>query len=269
MVKTTKGKPSRITTACNTCRSRKQKCSGGKPVCQQCLEYNRPCNWPEQLRRGPPKGHIEAVEHRLQVTENALLRLLSQVSNAQLLEAFPKDSPFERTDPCGYVPLSRIERKGIEDWAQFPLDKADNIRKWQKFCVDQGATSPPHQVVGNIHSPSRSSCPSGQNRKNSALQGSSNRPFEERVEFSGASISLQGPQSWSTSPTALQRAQERPTGPQQARKDPNANASEDYEVDTADSGPYPLIGEDRAITVSTSSSWNGAPSLNFQQRFLW
>ncbi|KAJ5308849.1 hypothetical protein N7508_004228 [Penicillium antarcticum] len=34
-------RPGRITIACNVCRSRKQK----------CLEYNRPCNWPEQLRR--------------------------------------------------------------------------------------------------------------------------------------------------------------------------------------------------------------------------
>jgi hypothetical protein len=209
------------------------------------------------------------VEHRLQVTENALLRLLSQVSNAQLVEAFPNDSSSEGTGPCGYVPLSRIERKGIEDWALFPLDTADNIRKWQKSCVGQGATSPPHQLVGNKYSPSRSSCPSGQKRKHSALEGSSNRPFEGPVELSGASDSSHGFQSWSTSPTALQRAQERPLFAQQAQKDPNANTSEDYEVETADIGHYPPIEEDKAVTSPTSSSWDGAPSLNFQQKFLW
>lgn len=81
-------KPSRITIACNSCRSRKQKvrffssCGATvnqaktnpstvqwrkvsdcpsyqpelllmriRPVCTQCLEHNRPCDWPEQLKR--------------------------------------------------------------------------------------------------------------------------------------------------------------------------------------------------------------------------
>ncbi|KAJ9404497.1 transcriptional regulator family: Fungal Specific TF [Paecilomyces variotii] len=44
-------KASRITTACNPCRARKQKCSGERPRCEQCLEYGRPCAWPEQLKR--------------------------------------------------------------------------------------------------------------------------------------------------------------------------------------------------------------------------
>ena len=81
-------KPSRITIACNSCRSRKQKVRffpvavlqvtrpitnsstvqwrkvsdwpfsqpelllmKTRPVCTQCLEHNRPCDWPEQLKR--------------------------------------------------------------------------------------------------------------------------------------------------------------------------------------------------------------------------
>lgn len=203
------------------------------------------------------------------MTENALLRLLSQVSNAQLLEAFPDYSSFDGTGPCGYVPLARIERKGIVDWAQFPLNTADNIRKWQRGCVGQDATSPSHPVVGSERSRSGSGCPGGRKRKHSALEGSRNRTLGERVKFSGASDSLNGGESWSPSPTAFYRAQERPFVPEQAQKDPNINESGDYEVETADIGPHPPIWEDKAITAQTSSSWDGAPSLNFQQRFLW
>ncbi|KAJ5219217.1 uncharacterized protein N7498_001316 [Penicillium cinerascens] len=114
-------KPSRITTACNACRSRKQKCH----------DYNRPCDWPEQLRRGPAKGYVEALEHRLQVTESVLLRLLSQVSDPELSHIFPEDSLLGDTG-TGYAPLARLEKKGVEEWSQFPLDSAENIRKWQR-----------------------------------------------------------------------------------------------------------------------------------------
>lgn len=128
-------KLARITTACNACRSRKQKCSGQKPICRQCLDYKRPCNWPEQLRRGPEKGYAEALENRLQLTEGLLLNLLPHVSDEQLSLAIPRQEANQ--DGVGYVPFPRLEKRGVESWSQFPLDTFHGIRRWQHACVDE------------------------------------------------------------------------------------------------------------------------------------
>lgn len=125
-------KPARITTACNACRSRKQKCSGQKPTCRQCLDYKRPCNWPEQLRRGPEKGYAEALENRLQLTESLLLNLLPHVSDEQLSLAIPR----QEANQDGYVPFPRLEKRGVESWSQFPLDTFHGVRRWQHACFD-------------------------------------------------------------------------------------------------------------------------------------
>ncbi|KAJ5374123.1 hypothetical protein N7517_006129 [Penicillium concentricum] len=128
-------RPARITIACNVCRSRKQKCSGLKPVCEQCLENNRPCNWPEQLRRGPEKGYAEALENRLKLTESILLNLLPHVSDEQLSAAIPRRE-IQDHGTGTYVPFPRLEKRGIESWSQFPLDTSHGIRKWQQACTE-------------------------------------------------------------------------------------------------------------------------------------
>lgn len=44
--------PSRISGACNACRTRKQKCSGDRTGCAQCREAGHECTWPAQKKRG-------------------------------------------------------------------------------------------------------------------------------------------------------------------------------------------------------------------------
>ncbi|EXX51559.1 hypothetical protein RirG_260640 [Rhizophagus irregularis DAOM 197198w] len=44
-----------ITTACNLCRKKKQKCNG-KPVCSRCQEKKIKCDYPKPKKRGPPKN---------------------------------------------------------------------------------------------------------------------------------------------------------------------------------------------------------------------
>ncbi|KAL4780911.1 hypothetical protein BJX76DRAFT_32194 [Aspergillus varians] len=113
---------SRITTACNSCRLRKQKCSGNRPKCIQCLDHRRNCDWPEQLKRGPAKGYIETLERRLQETENLLLGLLDQVSDSQLSEI---------PHPTAQL---RSGKRGSEYWKMFPLRSVQDIRSWQEDC---------------------------------------------------------------------------------------------------------------------------------------
>ncbi|KAL4881207.1 hypothetical protein BJY04DRAFT_189341 [Aspergillus karnatakaensis] len=116
---------SRITTACNSCRNRKQKCSGNRPTCIQCLQHRRTCDWPEQLKRGPAKGYIEALEHRLQETENLLLGLLDQVSDSQLAESIPHATAQPRSGKRG---------NELEYWKRYPLRSVNEIRNWQEDC---------------------------------------------------------------------------------------------------------------------------------------
>jgi hypothetical protein len=196
-----------------------------------------------------------------------LLKLLSQVSNAQLLEAFPPHSSFEG-EGATYMPLARIQKKGIEDWAQFPLDTADNIRKWQQVCTGQDATSPSHQVLGTEDSSPRSAYPSGRKRKHLALEESRIRPFEERSKFSGASNLPYEHEAWSSSPIALYPAPKRPFVHVETQPTPNVIRREPDELENADT-VHSFLPGDQALAAQTISSWDGAPSLSFQQRFLW
>lgn len=47
-----KQRPKKITVACNFCRSRKLKCDGGRPACEQCLKRRNPCDYVPNMRRG-------------------------------------------------------------------------------------------------------------------------------------------------------------------------------------------------------------------------
>ncbi|KAL3478057.1 hypothetical protein BJX99DRAFT_114064 [Aspergillus californicus] len=195
---------SRITTACNSCRMRKQKvrtpssrtwlilqCSGNRPTCIQCLEHRRTCNWPEQLKRGPAKGYIETLEHRLQQTEALLLGLLSQVSDSQLA-----DSAVIPHEPSATEQLRPGKRgTGSEYWKRFPLGSVEEIRSWQRDC--QGST-----------------------------------PDADPIE--------------------------RPPTPD--------GDSTDLPTVQADA---PQMSQQRASPEPRPSMWSGAPSVNFQQQFLW
>ncbi|KAJ5586885.1 uncharacterized protein N7459_002650 [Penicillium hispanicum] len=147
-------KYSRITSACNSCRSTKQKVSCLLSIHRVRLtgvessaaERNQSVSgaWNTidrvsgpNSKNGPPKGYFEALEKRLQMTENVLLQLLSQVPDAQLSSTFPEAAVSTNATDSADKPLTRLQKKGIEEWAQFPLDTAHNIRKWQHTCMGQ------------------------------------------------------------------------------------------------------------------------------------
>jgi len=222
-------KPGRITIACNACRSRKQKCSGEKPVCEQCLEYNRPCNWPEQLRRGPEKGYAEALENRLQLTESILLNLLPHVSDEQLSLAI---SHRESSQDHGtaYVPFPRLEKRGIETWSQFPLDTSHGVRRWQQACTDPGVGS------------------DAPNLKKRRVQNDSSPSYNvDYIQASTEAPRSGGAFAGTPYPPILDVSSSIEGYPTQSPSDPN----------------------EESATIQRISSWNGAPSFEFQRQFLW
>ncbi len=102
--------------------------------------------------RGPAKGYIEGLEHRLHEAESLLLALLPVVSAEQLKCA--ADSLLDSSSTVINIPgiktrdsqspgphASRSsppilnKKTGIDYWESFPLDTVDNIRKWQDDCA--------------------------------------------------------------------------------------------------------------------------------------
>ncbi|KAL7787940.1 hypothetical protein V8C37DRAFT_389098 [Trichoderma ceciliae] len=131
--------PVRGRAACDGCRSRKQKCDEKRPTCSRCRDMKRECVWPKLYKRGPAKGYIDALEHRLAVTEAVLLQLLQVSDDAALQDAF-KHGPSRRTDVVNTATTAtttdaagRIEAKKtgtIAHWDNFPLNTPDEVKRW-------------------------------------------------------------------------------------------------------------------------------------------
>jgi hypothetical protein len=94
------------------------------------------------FHRGPAKGYIEGLEHRLHEAETLLLQLLPVVTPDQLSTAAANlnstnadagDSP-DRFGARSSPPMLN-KKTGIEYWENFPLDGVENIRRWQQDCA--------------------------------------------------------------------------------------------------------------------------------------
>ncbi|KAI0818484.1 fungal-specific transcription factor domain-containing protein [Trametes gibbosa] len=75
------GKPQRSAKACDRCRRSKSKCQPapeeGEP-CKSCALIGAECTYTApSFRRGPPKGYIQALEHRLHQVESVLAAVMT------------------------------------------------------------------------------------------------------------------------------------------------------------------------------------------------
>ncbi|KAF9517571.1 hypothetical protein BS47DRAFT_509147 [Hydnum rufescens UP504] len=60
----------KVTTACDNCRLKRQKCDGAHLVCGACAENQLACTYSRQTRRrGPPLGYLRHVEVRLHIAD--------------------------------------------------------------------------------------------------------------------------------------------------------------------------------------------------------
>ncbi|WZH39142.1 uncharacterized protein QYS62_000050 [Fusarium acuminatum] len=113
--------------ACNTCRARKQKV-------------------------GPAKGYTKALECRLQETELALLQLLMSSKEETITKAFHPESKSiarvyheqlydqlaEHDSPGG----SEKQRALRDQWEQFPLQTASDMKHWTERLKQSGEYQP-------------------------------------------------------------------------------------------------------------------------------
>lgn len=200
---------------------------------------------------------MEALEHRLQVTEGALLKLLSQVSDTQLYRAMPDDQGLQTDSGDSYTPLARLEKKGVEDWPQFPLDTAQSIREWQRACNDHGF-GPGNRLDFETRSPIEPEQP-GHERRNSETR---KRSSTTSGLYKGRTLSHDdlGRVSQMPFPAEHQLRQTTPNDQEAATRQVLPAVSNLKTSEQVWEEPQ---------SVQTQSLWSGAPSFNFQDRFLW
>lgn len=201
------------------------------------------------------------------MTEGVLLKILPHVSDTELANIFPDGKDPQHDIGTSYMPLTRTEKKGVEEWSRFPHDTATNIRKWQRVCTGQGTMESDNRTPEADRS-SDNGQPDGMKRKRfeSSTQWPKrpgNHSYSEPTEDRG------GPgQSASSSNTHRQTPGEHlhlaiPSHGQnlfstrfEAQSTPGIRVNE------------PIGPEDRR-SMQTDCAWDGAPSLSFQQQFLW
>ncbi|RAL00388.1 Zn(II)2Cys6 transcription factor domain-containing protein [Aspergillus ibericus CBS 121593] len=267
-------KVSRITVACNSCRFRKQKCSGNKPICTQCHQHNRPCDWPEQLKRGPAKGYIEALEHRLHETERLLLKLLAEIPDAQLSATIqethdhPRSQRNSNSPTHMYSPSPRFGKRGTDYWKKFPLHSVQNIRDWQNDCLSNGgnASAPRSSgadVVKRSSVPLARYPPEMESPRDHVSEFPEHReaptlPRIHQIEMSNSPEDGVTPAKLVHSPGLNEEARE-----SRPRIDPVFEAIQ-YQRARAEA-----VHEFSSSVQQKPSLWRGAPSVSFQQQFLW
>ncbi|TPX07053.1 uncharacterized protein E0L32_011041 [Thyridium curvatum] len=108
------------------------------------------------LAKATQTGYVGALEHRLEVTENTLLRLLSVVSDDTIEEAFSQDRlPPQRhcqppADGAGLTGDGEPKKISyMTRWEQLPLDTAPNVRLWESSTLRLSSGSAATDVQTN------------------------------------------------------------------------------------------------------------------------
>lgn len=93
--------------------------------------------------RGPAKGYIEGLEHRLHDAEVLLLHVLPLVSNAQLEAVVHDTSMGQNANGASIISPPLLNKKiGVDYWEKYPLDSVDSVRRWQLDCSQTQTLDP-------------------------------------------------------------------------------------------------------------------------------
>lgn len=86
------------------------------------------------MRSGPTKGYTEALEHRLEATEDALMRLLALADMDSISSAFRHQDSNDRvsgTSESHYMARSAEDKASLmAQWDDYPLGTAEDLQRW-------------------------------------------------------------------------------------------------------------------------------------------
>ncbi|KAJ5527533.1 hypothetical protein N7513_011692 [Penicillium frequentans] len=93
-------KRQRVSRACDSCRSKKDKCDGVQPVCSTCAQLCRPCTYKANpKKRGLPTGYIRSLEllwglvfQKIQGSEDVMRALMRSVNLPSHLATMGKEA---------------------------------------------------------------------------------------------------------------------------------------------------------------------------------
>ncbi|KAJ5985369.1 hypothetical protein N7522_012565 [Penicillium canescens] len=93
-------KRQRVSRACDSCRSKKDKCDGIQPVCSTCASLCRPCTYKANpKKRGLPTGYIRSLEllwglvfQRIQGSEDVMRALMRSINLPSHLATMGKEA---------------------------------------------------------------------------------------------------------------------------------------------------------------------------------
>ncbi|KAE8145780.1 fungal-specific transcription factor domain-containing protein [Aspergillus avenaceus] len=93
-------KRQRVSRACDSCRSKKDKCDGIQPVCSTCASLSRPCTYKANpKKRGLPTGYIRTLEllwglvfSKIKGSEDVVRALLKATNMPSHLSAMGKEA---------------------------------------------------------------------------------------------------------------------------------------------------------------------------------
>ncbi|KAF5620125.1 hypothetical protein F52700_11445 [Fusarium sp. NRRL 52700] len=87
----------RNTTSCNECKRRKLRCDAQQPRCGFCLRSNTLCEASPRGKRGPKRGHLDALRSRLDQLEEMLQRRLEAEQSQGLSIYLPPELHYAPT----------------------------------------------------------------------------------------------------------------------------------------------------------------------------
>ncbi|KAJ6145033.1 hypothetical protein N7470_008928 [Penicillium chermesinum] len=93
-------KRQRVSRACDSCRSKKDKCDGVQPVCSTCAQLSRPCTYKANpKKRGLPTGYIRSLEllwglvfQRIRGSEDVMRALMRSINLPSHLATMNKET---------------------------------------------------------------------------------------------------------------------------------------------------------------------------------
>ncbi|KKK19480.1 hypothetical protein P175DRAFT_0453395 [Aspergillus ochraceoroseus IBT 24754] len=114
-------KRQRVSRACDSCRSKKDKCDGAQPICSTCASLSRPCTYKANpKKRGLPTGYIRTLEvlwglvfTKIQGSEEVVRALLRTANMPSHLATMGKEAEGSDTLLSSWknsIVLKEIER---------------------------------------------------------------------------------------------------------------------------------------------------------------
>ncbi|EXJ56395.1 hypothetical protein A1O7_06738 [Cladophialophora yegresii CBS 114405] len=157
--------------ACNSCRKRKLRCNGNRPLCKTCETTGRQCDWEDTLRKtGPRRGYVKSLEARLAEVESLLENQKftgsdqgesRPVTDDDELVAIEHDLNGTLWDSCmpDYQPFGEAAKSLTDDVMQHstsPEQDADipsgkNAASWELCAVGLQEPLPSQEAIGELH----------------------------------------------------------------------------------------------------------------------